>query len=147
MDKLMLKEALVRVIKQDIEETEMKYEDFLQGNLLDKTDVIDDDDQSHHRQSIEISDQLDRQTHVQLKKLEAIEKISFEATDVVGPGAVVSVNGRCLIVAVSEPHFRFGGRDFLGISPQSPIYESLKGKRTGERFTFNGMDYSIEVVN
>lgn len=147
MDKLRLKESLVRFIKDDIEETEMKYEDFLQGNLLDKTDVIDEDDQSHHRQSIEISDQLDKQTHVQLKNLETIEKISFGPTDIVQPGAVVSVNGRCLIVAVSKPHFRLDGRDFLGISLQSPIYQSLKGKRAGDMFTFNGMGYSIEVVN
>ena len=58
MDKNKLKQALIKLEVKHIDEAEMKYLDFLTGNLLDKTDVIDDDDQSHHRQSIEISDQL-----------------------------------------------------------------------------------------
>lgn len=58
MDKYKLKQALIRLEKHHIDEAEMKYEEFLTGNLLNKNEVIDDDDQSHHRQSIEISDQL-----------------------------------------------------------------------------------------
>ena len=125
----------------------MKYEDFLKGNLLDKTEVVDDDDQSHHRQSIEISDQLEEQAHVHVEHLEDINKISFEETDTVGPGAVVSVNGRCMIVAVSKPPFKVGDRDFLGISTQAPIYKELKGKKAGDSFTFNNLNFTIEAVN
>ena len=76
MDKVKLKEALIALEKHHIDEAEMKYDDFLLGNLLDKTEVIDDDDQSHHRQSIEISDQLEEQAHVHLEHLETIHKIS-----------------------------------------------------------------------
>lgn len=147
MDKNKLKQALIQLEKHHIDETEMKYEEFLTGNLLDKGDVIDDDDQSHHRQSIEISDQLEGQAHVHLDHLEAINKISFEPTDTVGPGAVVSVNGRCMIVAVSKPAFNVDGRDFIGISVQAPIYSSLKGKKAGDEFTFNNMKFEIEAVN
>ncbi|WP_417372181.1 hypothetical protein, partial [Gelidibacter japonicus] len=138
---------LIALEKHHIDEAEMKYEDFLKGNLLDKTEVVDDDDQSHHRQSIEISDQLEEQAHVHADHLEAINKISFEPTEVVQPGAIVSVNGRCMIVAVSKPAFNVDGRDFLGISPNAPIYSSLKGKKAGESFTFNNLDFTIEAVN
>ncbi len=147
MDKIKLKQALIELEKNHINESEMNYEEFLMGNLLDKSEVIDDDDQSHHRQSIEISDQLDKQAHVHQDHLEAINKISFEDTDVVQPGAVVSVNGRCMIVAVSKPAFNIDGRDFMGISTSAPIYSSLKGKKAGEVFTFNNMKFTIEAVN
>ncbi|MCB0463699.1 MAG: hypothetical protein KDC81_13430 [Flavobacteriaceae bacterium] len=147
MDKQKIKDALIALEKHHIDEAEMKYEDFLKGNLLDKTEVVDDDDQSHHRQSIEISDQLEEQAHVHADHLEAINKISFEPTEVVQPGAIVSVNGRCMIVAVSKPAFNVDGRDFLGISPNAPIYSSLKGKKAGESFTFNNLDFTIEAVN
>ena len=147
MDKNKLKQKLIELEKHHIDETEMKYEEFLTGNLLKQNEVVDDDDQSHHRQSLEISDQLDKQAHVHQDHLEAINKISFEPTDTVGPGAVVSVNGRCMIVAVSKPQFNIDGRDFIGISIQAPIYASLKGKKAGDEFTFNNMNFTIEAVN
>lgn len=147
MDKNKLKQALIELEKNHINEAEMKYEEFLTGNLLDKTEVIDDDDQSHHRQSIEISDQLEDQAHVHADHLDLINKISFEPTDTVQPGAVVSVNGRCMIVAVSKPAFKVGDRDFLGISTSAPIYKNLKGKKAGDEFEFNNLKFKIEAVN
>lgn len=147
MDKNKIKQALIELEKHHINEAEMKYEEFLIGNLIDNTEVVDDDDQSHHRQSIEISDQLEEQAHVHADHLEAINKISFEETDTVGPGAIVSVNGRCMIVAVSKPAFKVGDRDFLGISVQAPIYKELKGKKAGDSFEFNNRKFTIEAVN
>lgn len=147
MDKNKLKEALIKLEKQYIDEAEMKYEEFLTGNLLNKNEVIDDDDQSHHRQSIEISDQLEEQVHVRADHLDILNKISFEPTDVVQPRAIVSVNGSCMIVAVSKPHFNVDGRDFLGISTQAPIYKSVVGKKAGDIFEFNKMKFPIEAVN
>lgn len=147
MDKNKIKQALIELEKHHINEAEMKYSDFLTGNLIDNTEVVDDDDQSHHRQSIEISDQLDKQAHVHQDHLEAINKISFAETDTVGPGAIVSVNGRCIIVAVSKPPFKVGDRDFMGISVQAPIYKELKGKKAGDSFEFNNRKFTIEAVN
>jgi hypothetical protein len=147
MDKIKLKKALIELEKHHIDEAEMKYEKFLTGNLLNKNEVIDDDDQSHHRQSIEISDQLEEQAHLHADHLDTINKISFEPTDMVKPGAVVSVNGRCIVVAVSKPHFKINDRDFIGISTQAPIYKSLEGKKAGDSFEFNNMKFAIEDVN
>ncbi|SED16000.1 hypothetical protein SAMN04489761_4466 [Tenacibaculum sp. MAR_2009_124] len=146
MDKLKLKDTLIALEKHHIDEAEMKYDDFLLGNLLDKTDVIDDDDQSHHRQSIEISDQLEEQAHVHLEHFKTIQNISFTAKTVVEPGAVVSVNGRCMVIAVSKPVFTIDGRKFIGISTNAPIYKELAGKKAGESFVFNGNNFKIETV-
>ena len=79
--------------------------------------------------------------------LDLINKISFEPTDVVKPGAVVSVNGRCMIVAASKSQFTIDGRDFMGISTQAPIYKSLEGKKAGDSFEFNNQKFTIEAVN
>src|SRR3546814_450512 len=97
MDKNAIKQALIVLERHHIDEAEMKYEDFLMGNLLDREEIVDQDDQSHHRQSIEVSDQLEHQSHVHIDHLKAINSISFEPTKVVKPGAIVSVNGRCMI--------------------------------------------------
>ena len=41
MDKAKIKQALIQLEKHHINEAEMKYEEFLTGNLLDKEDVIE----------------------------------------------------------------------------------------------------------
>ena len=147
MNKNVIKQALINLERHHIDEAEMKYDVFLSGNLLDREEIIDQDDQSHHRQSIEVSDQLEHQAHVHLNHLDAINQISFDPTDVVKPGAIVSVNGRCLIVAVPKAPFTIDGRHFMGISVAAPIYQCLEGKRAGDTFEFNNKKFTIEVVN
>ena len=147
MDKIKIKAVLIALEKEHINAAETKYEEFLKGNLLDNSEVVDTDDQSHHRQSLDIFDQLDEQAHVHTEHLEVINRISFEPTDVVKPGAVVSVNGLCIIVAVSKPTFKIGDLDFMGISTKAPIYSLLKGKRAGDSFELNSQKFTIESVN
>lgn len=147
MDKNAIKQALIKLERHHIDEAEMKYEDFLMGNLLDREEIVDQDDQSHHRQSIEVSDQLEHQAHVHIEHLEALNNISFETTEVVKPGAIVSVNGRCMIIAVPKSPFTIDGRHFMGISVNAPIYRQLEGKKAGDTFEFNNKKFTIEVVN
>lgn len=147
MDKNTIKQALIKLEKHHINEAEMKYEEFLSGNLIVRDEIVDEDDQSHHRQSIEISDQLEDQAHIHIEHLNAINNISFEPADVVKPGAIVSVNGRCMIVAVPKSPFTIGGRQFMGISVDAPIYKYLAGKKAGDTFEFNNKKFTIEVVN
>ncbi|WP_394972925.1 hypothetical protein [uncultured Croceitalea sp.] len=147
MDKQKLKEALIALEKEHINEDEMKYTEFLNGNLLTRNEVVDSDDQSHHRQSIEISDQLEEQAHVHLDHLETINKISFETKEMIEPGAVVSVNGRCMVVAVPKSSFSIDGIEYIGISAQAPIYQAMKGKASGDSFEFNNQNFVIESVN
>lgn len=147
MDKNTIKQALIKLERHHIDEAEMKYEDFLMGNLIDREETVDQDDQSHHRQSIEVSDQLEHQSHVHIDHLEAINSISFEPTEVVKPGALVSVNGRCMIVAVPKTPFTINGRHFMGISVNAPIYKQLEGKKAGDTFEFNNRKFTIEIVN
>lgn len=147
MDKDSIKQALIKLEKHHIDEAEMKYDDFLSVNLIDREEVVDADDQSHHRQSIEVSDQLEHQAHVHIDHLNAIKSISFEPTDVVKPGAIVSVNGRCMIIAVPKAPFTIDGRLFMAISVSAPIYKHLEGKRAGDTFEFNNKKFTIEAVN
>lgn len=147
MDKNRIKQALIELEERTIDAANEYHEAFLTGHLLNREDVIDADDQSHHRASLEYSESFDERLHEHEGHLEAINRISFEPTDTVRPGAIVSVNGRCMIVAVPKPKFTIDGRDFIGISVDAPIYTELEGKKAGDGFTFNGRKFTIEAVN
>lgn len=147
MDKAKIKQELIRLEKLTIDESMKNHEEFLTGNLLNRDDVLDADDQSHHIESVEKAENMDHQVHLHEEHLKELSDISFESTDVVKLGAIVSVNGRCMIVAIAKPKFSFDGRDFIGISTKAPIYRELKGKRAGDQFIFNERKFKIESVD
>lgn len=147
MDKQKIKQALIDLERHYLDESDLEYEEFLKGTLRNKSAIEDEDDQSHHVQSIEISDKIEEHAQIHVEHLNTLSQLSFEPTDIVQPGAVVKVNDRYLVVAVSEPPFTVDGIDFLGISIQAPIYAQLSGKKAGESFEFNKMNFSIEAVH
>ena len=146
MNKFKLKQVLIDLEGQAIEKAQMSYEGFLIGNLLNRNEVVAVDDHSRHRASLEISEALDKQFHKHKEHLNIINKISFGPTDKVKPGAVVSVNGHSLIIAVPKPTFNVDGQKFIGISTKAPIYKEIKGKSRGDEFTLNGYKFIIEGV-
>ncbi len=147
MDKSKIKAALIDLEEHTIEEAHMNHEEFLAGIQLNRDEVVDIDDQSHYRASIEISESMDKRLHEHEGHLKIINEISFGPTDSVKAGAVVSVNGRCLIVSIPKSKFTIDGQDYIGISTLAPIYKELEGKKAGYEFTFNGHNFTIDSVN
>lgn len=147
MDKNLIKQELLTKEEKHIELSERDYQNFLNANKIIRNEVTDLDDKSHHIQDAALSETLDKAVHGHQEHLATIKAISFEPKTIVEPGAIVSVNGRCIIVAVSKPAFKIGDRNFIGISTDAPIYAELKGKKAGDSFTFNNQKFTIEVVN
>lgn len=147
MDKAKIKEELIKLEKAAIDESIKNHEEFLSGNLLNRDDVLDTDDQSHQVENLDQEENLDHQVHLHEEHLKEIRDISFEPTETVKLGSVVSINGRCMIVAIAKPKFSMDGRDYIGISTKAPIYRELKGKRAGDQFIFNGRKFKIESVD
>lgn len=147
MDKNSIKQELLKIEKKHIELSAKNYSSFLMDGDVKVEEVTDLDDRSHQYQSSDISQKLDHSVHNHEEHLRTIEAISFGPKTAVEPGAIVSVNGRCMIVAVSKPPFKIGDRSFIGISTDAPIYKELKGKKTGDSFTFNNQKFTIEAIN
>ena len=58
MNKKDLKKFLIENESHTIENTEEKLLSFVKGTMLNRNDVIDQDDQSHHRQEERLRNQL-----------------------------------------------------------------------------------------
>ncbi|MCH5598905.1 hypothetical protein [Niabella ginsengisoli] len=147
MDKNLIKQELLKKRKKHIKESNESHYNFLSGSDVSLEEVIDLDDRSHQSESADISQRLESTVHNHEQHLATIEAISFEPKTTVEPGAIVSVNGRCMIVAVSKPPFKIGDRNFIGISTDAPIYKEMKGKKAGDSFTFNNQKFTIEIVH
>lgn len=63
-----------------------------------------------------------------------------------GLGCIVHTNRGKFFLAIAIGKLEHNGADYFVISPASPIGSQLLGKKEGEGFSFNGMQYDITVV-
>lgn len=61
-------------------------------------------------------------------------------------GAVVQTDQKTFFVSASLEEFTADGKPYFGISIKSPIYQAMKGKKVGDRFTSHKKTYLIEAI-
>lgn len=79
--------------------------------------------------------------------LKALNRINPEIeTDVVRVGSVVFTSAQNLFISISLGQINCEGDSFVAISTQSPLYQSIEGKRKGDKFDFRGSSYTIKEI-
>ncbi len=147
MDKIKLKEDLLKIERDAIHTAEINYEEFLKDNSLDQSEIIDEDDQSHYHSSQAVSQKLDDQIHLHQKYLDTISKIDFSPAETVRPGAVIKINNQYMVVGISESRFVFDDKSIIGISTEAPIYACIKDKKVGDKCEFNNITFKIQEIH
>ena len=69
-----------------------------------------------------------------------------EPTTVVDPGSLVFVKDQVFYVSTSVESFIQDGYKVTCISIEAPIYNAMKGLRTGDSFEYNGKSYTINKI-
>ncbi|OWP74938.1 hypothetical protein [Flavobacterium oreochromis] len=146
MNKKELKKFLIENETYHIHNSEQNLIDFVKGTMLNRYDVIDQDDQSHHRQEEQLRKKLDFQVNEHEHHLEEIKALSFEKSTKVEPGAVIKVNDNYMVIATADGKFNFNGKEFLSISSKAPIYQCIMEKKKGDTCNFNGNNFIINEI-
>lgn len=66
-----------------------------------------------------------------------------EEVESVERGALVRTDQLLILVAVAHPDRISGREKLVCISTDAPIFEAMRGKKAGERFTLNDKEYEI----
>lgn len=62
------------------------------------------------------------------------------------PVAVVVTNQSVFFVSVSIEQFEVDGETFVGLSDKSPLFQAMKGKKKGQKFSYKGITYKITDI-
>ncbi len=84
--------------------------------------------------------------NTELELLENLRITQDVDREYVSPGAIVVTNHHTFFVSASLEKFTVRGHLYVGISTSSPIYQVMHGKRRGDAFVFNGIQYKIRDV-
>ena len=77
------------------------------------TDVRDTDDLADSSECVDLAEPFSHPVQTHEAKVDVIENLDFSLTDTVRPGAVVVVDGRHFIVAVSTRRFDVDRNNFV----------------------------------
>ncbi|WP_151999405.1 MULTISPECIES: hypothetical protein [unclassified Imperialibacter] len=61
-------------------------------------------------------------------------------------GAAVATDRGTFFVSASIEQFSVNGQVFVGLSINSPLFQAMKGRKTGDEFVFNGTTYHIKDI-
>ncbi|MDF1717274.1 MAG: hypothetical protein P1U75_11485 [Antarcticimicrobium sp.] len=149
-DRAALKKAvydrLLSLESEELASAVAHYEAHMKESVLDDREGHDNDELAGSTEEVGLAAAFHHPVMTHHAKVDVIENLDFTPTDTVRPGAIVTLDGRHLIVAVSTARFEVGGVTYMGISPESPIYKAMDGLQAGDSFAFQGREIEIEDV-
>jgi hypothetical protein len=80
------------------------------------------------------------------EQIEQLKSIHPKPTELVNTGSLLSLNGQWFFIASGMGKKMIGEKVVFSLSLQSPLGEILKGKRQGDRVSFNGSMQVIEEI-
>ena len=113
---------------------------------------VNEESYDNHQQTFEaqvlaevnlLNDELEFANHelLEMKKIDSDYKHKN-----VDYGAVVQTDQCTFFVSASLEDFTAGGKKYFGISINSPIYQAMRRKKVGDRFTTHNKTYLIEAI-
>ena len=104
------------------------------------------DDDSQRDEAGDQRAALQENDAAQLALISLAKGLDMSPTQVVQPGAVVTLDGTSYVVGVPADEFTSGGASYAGLATDAPVYQLLLGKRAGETVVVAGSETTIDAV-
>jgi len=147
MNKQLLHQHLITSQEEIIQDLREKITSSNGMVDIDETDTIDPEDLSHQTESGEMKHLFEKKLFRAEVELEQLKNMNVEAKTSVEIGAFVSTEKFHFFVGHATMPFDFEGKHIIGISVDSPIFPTMKGKGHGDSFSHAGNDYTILEIN
>ena len=148
-------EFKAKILQASMMQQQKVIDDFKKRvNELTASEANEKDEYDSHQQSFKsetmtevslLSDQLQFANH-ELDELKHIQNYEHECHSMAEYGTVVKTDKETFFISVGVEQFYADDQAVFGISVQSPIYRTMKGKKVGDCFTYHGVIYLIEEI-
>ena len=146
MDKAKVKAQVEQIQSEVIKDLEQAYARDVTSADIDETETKDPEDFSHQGELNEMARRIELRLKNSQDELKYLQKLSSEARDTVGEGALVETNKYVFFVAIATHPFEIGGKTVVGISTEAPIYFAMRDRKAGDDFVFADKSYKILSV-
>lgn len=147
IEKLLLKETMLKLEADRLAYVKQSYIDFLQQSAPDFSEATDHDQLSQRFNAAGMAQAFECPIHNHEEAIASINATDFGSKTDVRAGSVIEIDGRSFVVAVATAPFIFQGHTYMGLSTQAPIFKCLEGKQAGESCRWAGLDIRLGSVS
>ena len=133
-------------LERNLAELTQALNDYESASNIDEADTLDPEDLSQQTEFKEMQMRMKFHLEQVNSQLSRLQELSGKKVNTVEAGAIVETDHNLLFIGVSCPAIPIDGREILGISTETPIYASIKGKMTGDTFKMGKEEYSITSI-
>ena len=128
-----------------IDDLNEEYKLKKSGSDIDEEDVIEIDALSQQSEETNIA-QLVNQRLTELKNdYNFFKTLNLNTQDSIEMGSLIESNKMYIYVAINTETLTYKGKDLIGVSAHSPIFQTLKGNKVGTKFKLG--DFNDEVLS
>ncbi len=145
-----MKKEVLEAILAELGKDASAYQSDLKTFATDDLDVneqIEIDDISQKDQSADISDDLQAQAATLANTVSTVKSYLTISRNDCSPGALVETDEMYLLIGVSLPPMQINNKKVTGITEDSKIYPSMKGKKQGDTLQLGDRKYTILSVS
>jgi transcription elongation GreA/GreB family factor len=142
-DKTLIRETLLAIERADIAAAQRSYDAYFGEATTVGDRVFDPEHAATVVRDRPVLERIEALAHEHEHHVQTIAAISFGPRVTVGPGAVVQIDDRFVVVAVPAPEFAYGDVRMIGISTHAPLSRAMNGLRVGDAFEFNHRTHTI----
>lgn len=113
---------------------------------VDDEDTKDVEDLSRQDVTSDMMHSMEVQLVQATNDLNFLKNMDNRATEMVTVGSIVVTENYKFFVAIANHSFKVGNDEFIGLAADAPIYTFMRGKKVGDRFSFNKKDYLIKAI-
>jgi hypothetical protein len=142
-DKTRIRETLLAMERADIAAAQRSYDAYFGEATMAGDRVSDREHAATVVRDRPVLERIEALEHEHEQHVQLVAAMSVAPSVIVGPGAVVLIDDRFVVVAVPAPEFTYGEVRMIGISPHAPLFKAMEGLRLGDTFEFNQRTYTI----
>lgn len=146
MNKTELLQKIAEALESNILEITNALEDHKAASDMDEGDTRDMEDFSQQAEHKEMQYQMQIQLDNAQAGLNRLRELSGERVEEAISGALIETDNQWFLLGISFPAINLNSKEILGVSPESPAFQTIHGKQKGDTFKLGNNTYSILSV-
>lgn len=135
----------IKTIRQAIQETQDSADQETKSSAGDKYETgLSMMQLDMEKQAEQLAEAI--RTRDALEKIKLLEDMGA-TNGGVKPGNAVETSQGNFYIAISAGQLKTNGQIYFAVSPATPIGSKLLGLKIGDKFSFNGRDYSVNKIH
>jgi hypothetical protein len=134
-------------LEKNLAELNQAVNDYESASNIDEGDALDPEDFSQQSEFKEMQMRMQIQLDQVNAQLERLEELANKKVSAIEAGAIVETKQNLIFIGVSFPAITVDGKELLGITTETPIYASLKGKAKGDTIKLGKEELTIMAIH